>query len=72
MKKFINKVDEILTESLTGLGNAHNDILEVRLKPDFIAFNPASLAKQTPVIAVKKIKKIVLKAPITPPTLINR
>ena len=37
MKKFINKVDEILTESLTGLGNAHNDILEVRLKPDFIA-----------------------------------
>ena len=37
MKKFVNKVDEILNESLTGFGDAHNDILEVRLKPDFIA-----------------------------------
>ena len=37
MKKFVNKVDEILTESLTGFGNAHNDILEVKLSPDFIA-----------------------------------
>ena len=36
MKKFYNNVDEILTESLTGFGDAHNDILEVRLKPDFI------------------------------------
>ncbi len=37
MKKFINNVDEILNESLTGFGDAHNDILDVRLKPDFIA-----------------------------------
>ena len=37
MKKFVNNVDEILTESLTGFGDAHNDILEVKLKPDFIA-----------------------------------
>ena len=36
MKKFVNKVDEILTESLTGFGNAHQDILEVKLNPDFI------------------------------------
>ncbi len=36
MKKFINNVDEILTESLTGFGVAHNDILEVKLKPDFV------------------------------------
>ena len=36
MKKFINNVDEILTESLTGFGDAHNDILEVKLKPDFV------------------------------------
>jgi hypothetical protein len=35
-----------------------------------MAFRPANLAKYTPVIAVKKIKKIVLKAPTTPPTLI--
>ena len=37
MKKFINNVDEILTESLTGFGNAHSNILEVKLSPDFIA-----------------------------------
>ena len=36
MKKFVNKVDEILTESLTGFGDAHSDILEVKLKPDFV------------------------------------
>ncbi len=37
MKKFVNNVDEILTESLTGFGNAHSDILEVKLSPDFVA-----------------------------------
>ena len=37
MKKFVNIVDEILTESLTGFGATHDDILEVKLKPDFIA-----------------------------------
>ena len=44
MKKFVNKVDEILTESLTGFGNAHSNILEVNLKPDFIArkFKPVN------------------------------
>ena len=31
MKKFVNNVDDILTESLTGFGDAHNDILEVKL-----------------------------------------
>ena len=36
MKKFVNNVDEILTESLTGFANAHSDIIEVKLKPDFI------------------------------------
>jgi len=36
MKKFVNNVDDILSESLTGFGNAHNDILEVKLSPDFI------------------------------------
>ena len=37
MKNFVNKVDEILTESLTGFGYAHSDILEVKLSPDFVA-----------------------------------
>ena len=36
MKKFVYNVDDILTESLTGFGNAHNDILEVKLSPNFI------------------------------------
>ena len=36
MKKFINNVDEILTESLMGFGRAHQDILEVKLNPDHI------------------------------------
>ena len=42
------------------------------LNPDLTAFKPSNLAKYTPIIAVKKIKKIVLKAPIIPPTLINK
>ena len=37
MKKFINSTDEILTESLNGFGNAHKDLIEVNLKPDFIS-----------------------------------
>ena len=37
MKKFVNNVDDILTESLTGFGNAHRNILEVKLKPDFVS-----------------------------------
>ena len=32
MKKFVNIVDGILTESLTGFGYAHNNILEVKIK----------------------------------------
>ncbi len=36
MKKFINNVDDILLESLSGFGNAHNDILEFKTNPDFI------------------------------------
>ena len=37
MKKFINNVEDILTESLTGFGEAHSEILKVNLKPDFIS-----------------------------------
>ena len=37
MKKFINNVDDILSESLTGFADANTDILEVKFKPDFIA-----------------------------------
>ena len=37
MKKFVNNVDEILTESLKGFGDSHSEILEIKLKPDFVA-----------------------------------
>ena len=36
MKKFVNEVDDILTESLTGFGRAHSDIININLSPDFV------------------------------------
>ena len=35
MKKFVNNVDNILVESLSGFENAHKDILKVHLNPNF-------------------------------------
>ena len=37
MKKFVNEVDNILSESLIGFGKAHSDIINVNLSPDFIS-----------------------------------
>jgi dihydroxyacetone kinase-like protein len=36
MKKFINNVEDVLTESLNGFALSHSDILRVNLNPDFI------------------------------------
>jgi dihydroxyacetone kinase-like protein len=36
MKKFVNNVDNILVESLSGFEKAHNDILKIHLNPNFI------------------------------------
>ena len=36
MKKLINAVDDILTESLNGFGTAHADLVEVTLAPKFV------------------------------------
>ena len=36
MKKLINAVDDVLTESLAGFGRAHGDILKVNLDPKFV------------------------------------
>ena len=36
MKKFVNNVDTILIESLTGFKEAHSDIIDVNISPDFI------------------------------------
>ena len=36
MKKFINKVDNILTESLSGFASAHSDLVSLHLEPNFL------------------------------------
>ena len=36
MKKFVNNVENILNESLSGFGKAHSDILKVNFSPDYI------------------------------------
>ena len=36
MKKFINKVDDILTESLSGFASAHADLVRLNLEPNFL------------------------------------
>jgi phosphoenolpyruvate---glycerone phosphotransferase subunit DhaK len=42
MKKFINKIDDILVESLSGFAAAHNDLVTLHLEPNFlIRKNPA-------------------------------
>ena len=37
MKKFMNSVDQVLTESLRGFGAAHGDIVRVQTDPTFVA-----------------------------------
>jgi dihydroxyacetone kinase-like protein len=36
MKKFINQIDDILAESLTGFGAAHPDLVRVHLEPNYV------------------------------------
>ena len=36
MKKFINKVDDIVTESLSGFATAHSDLVTLHLDPNFL------------------------------------
>jgi dihydroxyacetone kinase-like protein len=36
MKKFINKVDDILVESLSGFAGAHSDLVSLHLEPNFL------------------------------------
>lgn len=36
MKKFINNVDNILVESLSGFAKAHSDLVELHLEPNFL------------------------------------
>ena len=36
MKKFVNNVDNILSESLAGFGKAHSDLIRINFSPDYI------------------------------------
>jgi phosphoenolpyruvate---glycerone phosphotransferase subunit DhaK len=36
MKKFINKVDDVLSESLNGFTGAHSDLVSLHLEPNFL------------------------------------
>jgi dihydroxyacetone kinase-like protein len=36
MKKFVNRVDDILTEALRGFGAAHGDIVKVNFEPTYV------------------------------------
>jgi phosphoenolpyruvate---glycerone phosphotransferase subunit DhaK len=37
MKKFINKVDDVLVESLSGFASAHSDLVSLHLEPNFLS-----------------------------------
>jgi dihydroxyacetone kinase-like protein len=36
VKKFMNSVDDILVESLTGFGKAHGDLVEISYDPTYV------------------------------------
>ena len=36
MKKFINKIDDVLSESLNGFADAHSDLVSLNLDPNFL------------------------------------
>ena len=36
MKKFINQIDDLLTESLCGLAAAHRDLVRLNLDPHYL------------------------------------
>jgi dihydroxyacetone kinase-like protein len=51
MKKLINAIDDILSESLEGFGAAHSDILRVNLDPKFVARVDAPIAGQVALLS---------------------
>ena len=36
MKKFVNKIDDLLTESLSGFASVHSDLVQLHLNPNFL------------------------------------
>lgn len=51
MKKFVNTVDRVLTESLSGFAAAHRDIVRVRMEPTFVARSDAPIKGKVALIS---------------------
>lgn len=51
MKKLINAVDDVLTESLAGFGRAHSDIVEVHFEPKFVTRADAPVAGKVALVS---------------------
>ncbi len=51
MKKLMNDVDNVLTESLAGFGAAHADILKVNLEPKFVVRSDAPVSGQVALLS---------------------
>ncbi|MDP3087337.1 MAG: dihydroxyacetone kinase subunit DhaK [Methylotenera sp.] len=45
MKKFINKIDDVLVESLSGFAAAHSDLVSLHLDPNFITRKNKAVTK---------------------------
>ena len=52
MKKFINKVDDILTESLSGFALAHSDLVTLHLEPNFLTRSKQTQGKANNKVAI--------------------
>ena len=51
MKKFINRVDDVLTEALRGFGAAHGDLVKVQFDPTYVARAKATKAGKVALIS---------------------
>lgn len=52
MKKFINQVDNILTESLSGFALAHSDLVSLNLNPNFLTRAKTNQSKEKNKVAI--------------------
>jgi len=51
VKKFVNRIDDILSESLRGFGRAHGDLVTVGAEPAFVARRDAPVAGKVALIS---------------------
>src|SRR5207244_6171734 len=51
MKKFVNRVDDVLTEALRGFGAAHGDLVKVSFEPTYVTRAKATKAGKVALIS---------------------